>query len=74
MWASFGVLCNRSFVHCIGVKTTDAVIVQTIIGMASNLGMEDIAEGVETEAQCIFLEQHDCQGYLFSKPVPIEQL
>jgi diguanylate cyclase (GGDEF)-like protein len=67
---------DRSFIHNIGLKTTDAVIVQTIIGMANNLGMEVIAEGVETEAQRIFLEQHGCQvcqGYLFSKPIPIEQ-
>jgi diguanylate cyclase (GGDEF)-like protein len=67
---------DRSFVHNIGVKTTDAVIVQTIIGMANNLGMEVIAEGVETEIQRGFLEQNDCQvyqGYLFSQPVPIEQ-
>jgi EAL domain-containing protein (putative c-di-GMP-specific phosphodiesterase class I) len=44
--------------------------------MANNLGMEVIAEGVETEAQRNFLEQHDCQicqGYLFSKPLPIDQ-
>jgi EAL domain-containing protein (putative c-di-GMP-specific phosphodiesterase class I) len=50
--------------------------VQTIIAMANKLGMEVIAEGVETEDQRNFLEQHDCpffQGYLFSKPVPIEQ-
>jgi EAL domain-containing protein (putative c-di-GMP-specific phosphodiesterase class I) len=67
---------DQSFVHNIGIKATDAVIVQTIIGMANNLGMEVIAEGVETEAQRIFLEQHDCQvcqGYLFSKPLPIGQ-
>ena len=67
---------DQSFVRNIGMKPTDAVIVQTIIGMAKNLGMEVIAEGVETEAQRIFLEQHGCpvcQGYLFSKPVPIEQ-
>ncbi len=67
---------DQQFVHNIGVKTTDAVIVQTIIGMANNLGMEVIAEGVETEAQRLFLEQHECQvyqGYLFSQPVPIEQ-
>lgn len=67
---------DRSFVRNIGVKSTDAIIVQTIIGMAHNLGLEVIAEGVETEAQRDFLEQHGCpvyQGYLFSKPVPIEQ-
>jgi EAL domain-containing protein (putative c-di-GMP-specific phosphodiesterase class I) len=67
---------DQSFIHNIGIKSTDAVIVQTIIGMANNLGMEVIAEGVETETQRTFLEQHDCQvcqGYLFSKPIPIEQ-
>ncbi|MCX7067134.1 MAG: EAL domain-containing protein [Methylococcales bacterium] len=67
---------DQSFVRNIGVKPSDATIVKTIIGMAHNLGMEVIAEGVETEAQRKFLEQHDCllyQGYLFSKPVPIEQ-
>ncbi|MDD1619662.1 MAG: EAL domain-containing protein [Methylococcaceae bacterium] len=44
--------------------------------MARNLGIEVIAEGVETEAQRAFLEQHGCsacQGYLFSEPVPIEE-
>ncbi|HEY8035192.1 MAG TPA: EAL domain-containing protein [Methylobacter sp.] len=67
---------DQSFVRNINVKTTDAMIVQTIIGMGNNLGMEIIAEGVETEVQRDFLEQHNCsvyQGFLFSKPVPIEQ-
>jgi EAL domain-containing protein (putative c-di-GMP-specific phosphodiesterase class I) len=70
------VKIDRSFVHNIGVISTDSIIVQTIIGMAHNLGIEVIAEGVETEAQRTFLEQygcHACQGYLFSKPVPIEE-
>jgi EAL domain-containing protein (putative c-di-GMP-specific phosphodiesterase class I) len=52
------------------------VIVQTIIGMAENLGMEVVAEGVETEEQRAFLEAHGCpvcQGYLFGKPVPLEE-
>jgi EAL domain-containing protein (putative c-di-GMP-specific phosphodiesterase class I) len=66
---------DQSFVRNIGVKHSDAVIVQTIIGMAHNLGIEVIAEGVETENQRAFLEQHGCalcQGYLFGRPVPIE--
>jgi predicted signal transduction protein with EAL and GGDEF domain len=66
---------DKSFVHNIGSKTNDA-IVQTIIGMASNLEMEVIAEGVETEKQRTFLEKNGCklcQGYLFGKPVPIEE-
>lgn len=67
---------DQSFISNLGVKGSDAVIVQTIIGMANNLSIEVIAEGVETEAQRFFLEQHNCQlcqGYLFSSPVPIEQ-
>ncbi len=66
---------DQSFVRNLGVKPTDAIIVQTIIGMANNLGMEVIAEGVETEFQHVFLKQHEChlyQGYLFSKPVTID--
>lgn len=67
---------DQSFVRNIGTKSTDAVIVQTIIGMANNLAMEVIAEGVETQAQCDFLKGAGCmryQGYLFGKPVPIDQ-
>jgi diguanylate cyclase (GGDEF)-like protein/PAS domain S-box-containing protein len=67
---------DQSFVRNIGIKSTDAVIVQTIIGMAQNLGMEVIAEGVETKMQCDFLEQNNCfiyQGYFFSKPVPLNE-
>jgi predicted signal transduction protein with EAL and GGDEF domain len=67
---------DQSFVRNIGIKPTDSVIVQTIIGMAANLNMESIAEGVETQAQHDFLEQAGCkhyQGYLFGKPVPLEK-
>jgi diguanylate cyclase (GGDEF)-like protein/PAS domain S-box-containing protein len=66
---------DRSFVHNVAVKSSDAVIVQTIIGMAINLGIDVIAEGVETEEQRDFLEGNGCftyQGYLFGKPVPVE--
>jgi diguanylate cyclase (GGDEF)-like protein/PAS domain S-box-containing protein len=66
---------DRSFVSKIDTHQNDAVIVQTIIGMANNLGFNVIAEGVETEEQRICLENYGClsyQGYLFSKPVPLE--
>jgi diguanylate cyclase (GGDEF)-like protein/PAS domain S-box-containing protein len=67
---------DQSFVRNIGIKPSDAAIVTTIVGMANNLGMDVIAEGVETEEQLTFLEQHNClnyQGYLFSRPVPVDQ-
>jgi EAL domain-containing protein (putative c-di-GMP-specific phosphodiesterase class I) len=67
---------DQSFVRNIGVKSTDEIIIQTIIGMGSNLGMQVIAEGVETEDQRAFLERHNChayQGYLFGKPVHLAE-
>lgn len=67
---------DQSFVRNIGIKSTDAIIVQTIIGMANNLNLEPIAEGVETQAQRDFLEKAGCtryQGYLFGKPEPLEK-
>jgi EAL domain-containing protein (putative c-di-GMP-specific phosphodiesterase class I) len=65
---------DQSFVRNIGIKPSDGVIVQTIIGMANNLGLEVIAEGVETADQQAFLADHGCtlyQGYLFGKPSPL---
>jgi EAL domain-containing protein (putative c-di-GMP-specific phosphodiesterase class I) len=47
-------------VHHIGTKASDSTIIQTIIGMANNLGMEVIAEGVETQEPCFC--NHDCDG------------
>jgi diguanylate cyclase (GGDEF)-like protein/PAS domain S-box-containing protein len=67
---------DQSFIRDISIDSDDAIIVQTIIAMANKLGMEVIAEGVETEEQRAFLELQGCpviQGYLFGKPVPIEQ-
>ena len=68
---------DQSFVRNLGQRATDDVIVQTIIGMASNLGLDVIAEGVETLEQKEFLALHGCrfyQGYLFGRPMPVAQL
>jgi diguanylate cyclase (GGDEF)-like protein/PAS domain S-box-containing protein len=65
---------DRSFIRDVETNTGDAVIVQTIIGMAHSLGLKVIAEGVESQAQRDFLNRHGCptfQGYLFSRPVPV---
>lgn len=67
---------DQSFVRNIGIKPADTVIVQTIIGMANNLGMNIIAEGVETEEQRAFLKLHGChiyQGNLIGKAMPLEE-
>ncbi|MDO8262917.1 MAG: EAL domain-containing protein [Gallionella sp.] len=67
---------DQSFVRNIGTKSADSMIVQTIIGMAHNLGIEVIAEGVETQAQRDFLLGAGCrfyQGYLFGRPVLVEE-
>ncbi|BBI99317.1 hypothetical protein FGKAn22_10100 [Ferrigenium kumadai] len=67
---------DQSFVRDVTSDPNDAAIVQTIIAMTQALGLNVIAEGVETAAQRDFLDKHGChafQGYLFSKPVPLEQ-
>jgi len=67
---------DRSFVQNIGIHSSDAAVIDTIIGLAGNLGLEVIAEGVETEDQLNFLASHGCkqfQGYLFGHPLPLEQ-
>jgi EAL domain-containing protein (putative c-di-GMP-specific phosphodiesterase class I) len=67
---------DQSFVRDISIDVDDEAIVQTIIIMANKLGMEVIAEGVETEEQLVFLEMHGCknfQGYLFGKPLPLAE-
>lgn len=64
---------DQAFVRDIASDPNDAVLVQTIIGMAKNLRLDIIAEGVETHEQRDFLLQHGCsafQGYLFGKPIP----
>ena len=66
---------DQSFVRDITTDPNAAVITRTIIGMAQNLGLEVIAEGIETEEQLKLLIQYGChyyQGYLISRPVPID--
>lgn len=67
---------DQSFVQSMASRPSDAIVVQTVISMALSLGLEVIAEGVETPAQREFLQRHGCllfQGYLFSPPLPIAE-
>lgn len=66
---------DQSFVKDIAIDDNDKAIINTIIAMAHSMGINVIAEGVETEAQRQQLLRSKCnqfQGYLFSKPAPIE--
>ncbi|RZJ26019.1 MAG: EAL domain-containing protein [Haliea sp.] len=68
---------DRTFVKDVLTDPNDAAIARTIIGLAQSLGLGVMAEGVETEAQRDFLARHGChcfQGYLFCKPMPIDEL
>lgn len=67
---------DQSFVRDIVEDSSDRAIVKTIIAMARSLDLDVIAEGVETEEQKKILLRKGCvcfQGYLFGRPVPIEQ-
>ena len=67
----------QKFISGVAHSSVDRSIATGIISLANNLNMSVIAEGVETEAQMDFLrKQHDVemQGFLFSKPVPADQM
>jgi diguanylate cyclase (GGDEF)-like protein/PAS domain S-box-containing protein len=64
---------DSSFVREIVLDRDDAAIVQAIIGLAHNLDLRVVAEGVETAEQLTFLKNERCdeaQGYFFSRPLP----
>ncbi|WP_057773986.1 EAL domain-containing protein [Cytobacillus dafuensis] len=68
---------DQSFVRDILSNEKDAAITTTIIHLGKSLGMEVIAEGVETEEQAKFLRTANCfkaQGFLYSKPLPAKEI
>ncbi|MDQ3137736.1 MAG: EAL domain-containing protein [Gemmatimonadota bacterium] len=68
---------DRSFVREIATSPDDAAITTAIIAMAHALGLKVVGEGIETAAQREVLREQGCdamQGYLFSRPVPADDL
>jgi diguanylate cyclase (GGDEF)-like protein/PAS domain S-box-containing protein len=68
---------DQSFIRDLSDNPNDAAITLAIISMAKNLQLRVVAEGVETPEQYAFLKSNgcdECQGYLFSKPQPVESI
>jgi EAL domain-containing protein (putative c-di-GMP-specific phosphodiesterase class I) len=67
---------DRSFVRDLMIDDDDAAIVDAIMAMSTKLGLEVVAEGVETEAQLDYLAQTGCQraqGFYLSRPIPQDE-
>lgn len=68
---------DRSFVGKADRDANDAIVVKTILSLAQALGLDVVAEGVETEAQATLLREAGCQtaqGHLLSYPLPADEL
>ena len=68
---------DRSFVMNLATSHSNAAIIEAIIALAHSLNLKVIAEGVETEQQLAFLKSRGCdevQGYLLSRPLPVEEI
>ena len=66
---------DRTFIRDVLTDPNDAALVRTIIALTESMGLDVIAEGVETEEQRAFLEQVRClayQGYLYGRPMPVD--
>ena len=68
---------DRAFINECATNRDDAAICKAVITLAKSLGLQVVAEGVETKQQLDFLISEGCdlyQGYYFSKPLPSEKV
>lgn len=68
---------DRAFVNKIMPGATKEPVIEAVIALGHSLGMQIVAEGVETQAQREFLHQHGCdiaQGFLYSRPLPAAKM
>lgn len=71
-----GLKIDQSFVRDLVPSSDNGIIIKAVIGMGHNLRLKIVAEGVETQAQCDFLRDLDCdvgQGFFFSPALPADQ-
>jgi diguanylate cyclase (GGDEF)-like protein/PAS domain S-box-containing protein len=71
-----GIKMDKSFVEGLGEDTTAKAVVLTIIDLCHTLGVEVLAEGIETPEQAALLKEMGCdlgQGYYFARPLPSEE-
>ena len=71
-----GIKLDQSLIRELPHNANDAAIVEAVISLGKALGMQVIAEGVETQEQVTFLEQHGCdamQGYWLAPPLPANE-
>ena len=68
---------DKSFIAGLPTNDDDRAVASAVISLGQKLNLRVIAEGVETDAQAAFLRDNNCdemQGYLFSKPIPAQEI
>lgn len=68
---------DQSFIKSLTTNDKNIAIISAVIALARNLGLQSVAEGIETPEQLYFLQTEGCdlaQGYYYSRPLPVDQM
>lgn len=68
---------DQSFIRGLAVDSSNATIVKAMINLGHNLGMDVVAEGIETPTQALLLRSWGCniaQGFLYARPMPVDDI